>query len=79
MSFEILGTVWFCAGHGNVGVVRVNNGFEIKYYIGQCFGIDEKQDITHIADLGSRFPSEAGDALFGIKNTEAKCEVKYAD
>lgn len=72
---EILDVMWFCAGHGNVGIVRVQDKYEgIKYYIGQCSGYDQDHDMQHIANWGSRFPVEAGDVLFGVdavKNGDA--------
>jgi predicted sulfurtransferase len=63
---EDLDAIWFCAGHGNVGVVKyVTKENEVKYYIGQCFGVDEKTDMNHILNWGSRFPANAGKLLFG--------------
>ena len=62
---EIIDVMWFCAGHGNVGIVKVNDPYEgIKYYIGQCPGHDENGDKRWIAAWGSSFPKAAGDALF---------------
>lgn len=64
---KILDAMWFCAGHGNVGIVRVSTEYEgIKYYIGQCDGIDDEVDRQYIADWGSTFPAAAGDVLFGV-------------
>ena len=64
---KILDVRWFCAGHGNVGIVRVETQYEgIKYYIGQCVGLNEETDKNNIADWGSTFPSDAGDILFGV-------------
>lgn len=61
--------LWFCAGHGNVGIVRVVDPYDgVKYYIGQCSGRDEMSDIQHIADWGSTFPKAAGEVLFGEYN-----------
>jgi hypothetical protein len=59
--------LWFCAGHGNVGIVKVNNPYDgIKYYIGACSGLgaNEESDIAHIVSWGSSFPKSAGDLLF---------------
>jgi hypothetical protein len=64
---NILDVRWFCAGHGNVGIVRVMTEYEgVRYYIGRCDGEDEEVDSQYIADWGSRFPIEAGDVLFGL-------------
>ena len=59
--------MWFCAGHGNVGIVQVYHYDEIKYYIGACSGANEEADIKHIAEWGSKFPTSAGDKLFGVE------------
>lgn len=62
---EIIDVVWFCAGHGNVGIVQVLDPYDgYIYYVGQCSGIDAEADTKWIADWGSRFPKAAGDALF---------------
>ena len=65
---KILDVMWFCAGHGNVGIVRVEDEYDgIKYYVGQCNGLSEELDKQRIADWGSTFPKNAGDVLFGVK------------
>ena len=65
MKTEVL---WFCSGHGNVGIVKVNDQYDgIKYYIGACSGLNEGLDIDHIAKWGSKFPKSAGDLLFGVE------------
>ncbi len=58
--------IWFCAGHGNVGIVKVDDQYGIKYYIGQCSGLSEEGDIAHIASWGSSFLKPVGDKLFGV-------------
>lgn len=64
---NVLDVRWYCAGHGNVGIVRVITEYEgIRYYIGRCEGINEDVDSQYIADWGSRFPIEVGDVLFGV-------------
>lgn len=63
---KILDVMWFCAGHGNVGIVKVFMDAEgIGYFIGTCSGTNEEVDKKWIADWGSRFPIHAGEALFG--------------
>lgn len=65
---KIVAAEWFCAGHGNVGVVMVVDEYEgVKYYIGACKGIDEEDDKQWIADWGSRLPNHVGNALFGVE------------
>ena len=65
---KILDSIWFCAGHGNVGIVKCFDDYAgIIYYIGQCRGDQKDSDEQWIADFGSRFPPEAGALLFGDK------------
>lgn len=65
---KILDSIWFCAGHGNVGIVKCFDDHSgIIYYIGQCKGFDKELDEQWITDWGSRFPPEAGAPLFGDK------------
>jgi hypothetical protein len=62
---QILDVRWFCAGHGNVGIVKVlGDHGGVLYYIGQCSGSDADSDMQHIASWGSRFPAGAGEELF---------------
>lgn len=61
---EILDVKWFC-GRTNVGIVKVNDEYDgIKYYIAAVSGLNEDTDIKFIAEWGSTFPKEAGEALF---------------
>lgn len=63
---KVLDSIWFCAGHGNVGVIKCFNDFDgLFYYIGQCQGVDKETDEQWIANWGSRFPYKAGQVLFG--------------
>jgi hypothetical protein len=62
---RMIDVIWYCAGHGNVGIVRVQQGSVVQYYVGQCSGLDEQRDKTWIADYGSKFPPKAGQILFG--------------
>lgn len=66
---KILDVLWYCAGHGNVGIVKVlSTSGEIKYYIGQCHGEDAEGDKEWIASWGSPlYPKEAGDLIFGVE------------
>lgn len=65
---KILNSYWFNGG----GVVRVKTDYDgvIKYYIGAwgpLGGMDQDKDAQFIADWGNTFPTDAGDALFGVK------------
>jgi hypothetical protein len=58
--------MWYCAGHGNVGIVKVEDPYDgVKYYIGSFQGHNEEEDIQWIMDWGSTFPKSAGAVLFG--------------
>lgn len=64
----VLDSVWFSNRDGLTGIVRVQDEWEgIKYYIGRAHGMSVEDDTQHIADWGSTFPIEAGNALFHIK------------
>ena len=61
---KFLDVRWF----NDIGIVQVEDEYEgIKYFIKYGLGEDEKTDIQHIMDWGSRFPNDAGDVLFGVK------------
>lgn len=65
-EMNILGVRWF-TGKTCIGIVRVENDVgEISYYIAQVLGYHEEADAKYIAEWGTRFPSKAGDVLFGI-------------
>lgn len=77
---KILGVRWFC-GNTNVGIVQVINDEEVstyrqtgdayyQYFIGGVSGLDEKQDMQHIADWGVSFDKAAGDVLFKVYKGE---------
>ncbi len=66
----IINTMWFTNAHGTVGIARVQTQDGIHYYISAVPGFDAERDAQHIADWGSKFPTTAGDALFGIKPTK---------
>lgn len=67
MTIKVKDVLWFCAGHGNVGIIKCHDDFDgTRYYIGQCSGLDEAGDIEHIKNWGSKFPLAAGNLLFGV-------------
>ena len=51
---KVLDAWWY----GTIGIVKVDTGFEVKYYIGTGYGKDEKEDIEKIVKYGSRFYPE---------------------
>lgn len=52
---KVLNAWWY---NGTIGIVKVDTGFEIKYYIGTGYGQDEREDIEKILKFGSRFYPE---------------------
>ena len=66
---KLLDSMWFTAMRGSMGIVRVQGDYDgIKYYIGNCCaGNTEDEDAELIMEFGARFPSDAGDVLFGIE------------
>jgi len=78
---KILDVLWYCAGHGNVGIVRVlSSSGDIKYYIGQCHGHDAAGDSEWIASWGSPlYPKEAGDMIFGVEELQQTIDFETQD
>ena len=48
---KIIDSYWF----GLIGIVKIHNGFETKWYIGTGLGLNEAEDAEHIATLGQPF------------------------
>lgn len=54
-DIEILNVEWF----SDIGIVTIDNGFEVKTYMKQVRGLDEKEDIKSIISLGYKvYPSQ---------------------
>ena len=68
MPPKFLKSIWFTNRDGTIGIVKVDDDFfGIKYYIGTTHaGYSEEADAQHIVAWGTRFPKDAGDALFGF-------------
>lgn len=61
---KVLDVKWF-TGRDCIGIVKVDVEYEgICYYIGVVDGQDEEDDKQLIAEWGTRFPVEYGEALF---------------
>ena len=63
-NIKILNVQWF----GNVGIVTIDNGFEVKTYIKQIAGFDEKQDIQDIIALGYKVYPEQLEKILSFYN-----------
>jgi len=58
---------WFNTKTGIIGIVYAQDDFENKdYFIGVAQGLHEPIDIANIANIGTIFPQDVGDLLFGI-------------
>lgn len=63
---KILSSLWF----GHIGIVKVFNGFETKWYIGNGEGYSIEADERYIADYGTKFyPSQFQNSEF-FKNVD---------
>jgi hypothetical protein len=57
---------WFNTKTGIIGIVYAQDDFENKdYFIGVAQGLHEPIDIANIANIGTLFPKDVGDLLFG--------------
>jgi hypothetical protein len=61
---KLLGIEWF----NNVGIARCEGNLQgdVRYYIKAVAGHDEQADTNDVMQFGSKFPKDAGDALFGV-------------
>lgn len=69
MAREIKGWRWFTSSM-SVGIVQVEDEYEgLLYYIGPSNANDEIKDVEWIASWGAKFPSKAGNVLFGVNES----------
>ena len=60
---------WFNTKTGIIGIVFAEDDFgNTDYFIGVAQGLHEPIDIANIANIGTLFPHEVGDLLFGVTN-----------
>ena len=66
---EIVSSYWFSemGSTRQIGIIKVNNGQELKYYIGTGLGENLKEDEERIMNSGGTFPKEVGELLFKLK------------
>lgn len=58
---KVLDAFWYSPwnlDNKQVGIVKVDTGYEIKFYIGLGNGLDEQEDIKMILERGCRFYPE---------------------
>lgn len=63
---KILNVQWF----NNVGIVTIDNGFEIKTYINAVKGFNEKEDIQEIISLGFKVYPEQLEKILSFYKEE---------
>jgi len=63
---EKIQSYWFTemAAEKPIGIIKVSNEYEVKYYIGTGWGIDQEEDEEKIKTYGAKFPKYIGDMLF---------------
>lgn len=55
-KYNVIESVWYTLKEGlTIGIVTVDNGFEIKKYIGRGIGLDKRIDEQIIAENGVPF------------------------
>ena len=69
-EMKILNVQWF----NNVGIVTIDNGFEIKTYIKEVKGLNEEQDIQDIINLGFKIYPEQLEKILSFYKEEDKGE-----
>ena len=66
---------WFNTKTGIIGIVYAQDDYENKdYFIGVAQGLHEPIDIANIANIGTLFPKDVGDLLFGNTNEPERTE-----
>jgi len=67
---------WFNTKTGIIGVVYAQDDFGNKdYFIGVAQGLHEPIDIANIANIGTLFPQEVGDLLFGVTHEDTRAGI----
>lgn len=69
-DITVINSTWFTSADGTVGIVliEVEPGKELKAYIGQVPGHNEKTDIKRLVDFGCTFPLRVALTLFRTYN-----------
>lgn len=71
-DFKILDVQWLTSAFGNqIGIVTIDNGYEIKTYIKQVAGLDEDFDVKNIIERGAKiYPCQLERILKFYKDKE---------
>lgn len=70
-NVKILNVQWF----NDVGIVTIDNGYEIKTYVKKVSGCNENQDIQEVIQLGFKiYPQQLKQILKFYESKESKEE-----
>jgi hypothetical protein len=63
---EKIQSYWFTESMSEkpIGIIKVSNEHDVKYYIGTGWGTDIKEDEKKIIMYGAKFPWQIGEFLF---------------
>lgn len=57
-AYNVVNTLWFTGPFNTIGIVKVDTGYGIKYYMGMGAGNDAEADQQYIAAHGVRVHPE---------------------
>lgn len=63
-KIDVIDSIWFSslADSSTIGIVKINTGYGIKWYIGSVQGSDQSYDEQYIAKWGTAiFPNQLKD------------------
>ncbi len=63
---NVIDSTWY----GKTGIVKVDTGFEVKWYIGEGFGVDQHLDEQHIAMHGMPVYPQVLEGFFNMKKQQ---------
>lgn len=66
-QMTIEASIWFSGIQGHFGLVLVNNGHQLKAYIGSAEAFNLEVDKQSIANYGAPFPIEAALLIFNMQ------------
>lgn len=66
MEKKVVDSIWFNEMNSLrvIGIVKVDTGFGIKYYIGTASGENLEKDEIQIMERGAKFPENSAKKLF---------------
>jgi hypothetical protein len=61
-KYNVIDSFWF----GTIGIVKIDNGFEEKWYIGEASGLNKEDDEQYIATFGKPFYPKTMEQFFNL-------------